>query len=270
MPPPRRRSISLAAKRALDLFVSIAMLILLSPVLALVSLLILLTMGRPILFTQVRPGKDGLPFRMVKFRTMKEAHDNEGNPLPDADRLTRLGQKLRSFSLDELPELFNVVLGDMSLVGPRPLLMQYLDRYTPEQSRRHAMRPGITGPVTVAGRNLLSWEEKFKLDVQYVDSWTLALDMKILAATIKAVFGRKGISQPGHATAEEFRGSESARAPFEYFISSRGSNPEASRNGSSRWSTPPPGASTKWISVAREGPSETSLLKRETWEAKSF
>jgi len=161
-------------------------------------------LGRPVLFRQVRPGLHGKPFMMYKFRTMTEERDAEGRLLPDEKRLTSFGAWLRSWSLDELPELFNVLKGDMSLVGPRPLLMEYLDRYTPEQFRRHEVKPGITGWAQINGRNAISWEEKFKLDVWYVDNWSLWLDMKIIALTFWKVIKREGINQPGHATMEEF------------------------------------------------------------------
>ena len=163
-------------------------------------------MGSPVLFKQQRPGLHGKPFMMSKFRTMTDARDGDGNLLPDADRLTRLGRFLRSTSLDELPELFNVLKGDMSLVGPRPLLMRYLDRYTPEQARRHEVRPGITGWAQINGRNALSWEDKFTLDVWYVDHCSLLLDMRIILQTIWKVLRREGISQEGEATMSEFMG----------------------------------------------------------------
>jgi sugar transferase EpsL len=178
----------------------------LAPVLALVALLVRLKLGAPLLFRQQRPGLHGKPFTLYKFRTMTDARDAQGRRLPDAERLTPFGRFLRSTSLDELPELFNVLKGEMSLVGPRPLLMRYLDRYTPEQARRHAVKPGITGWAQVNGRNALTWEEKFALDVWYVDHQSLWLDVKILAMTVWQVLKREGISQPGHATMEEFRG----------------------------------------------------------------
>jgi lipopolysaccharide/colanic/teichoic acid biosynthesis glycosyltransferase len=165
-------------------------------------------LGSPVLFRQVRPGLGGKPFVMYKFRTMTEERDEQGNLFPDEKRLTPFGAFLRAWSLDELPELFNVLKGDMSLVGPRPLLMQYLDRYTPEQFRRHEVKPGITGWAQVNGRNALSWEEKFKLDVWYVDNWTIWLDLKILWLTLVKVLRREGISAHGHATMPEFKGSE--------------------------------------------------------------
>jgi len=181
-------------------------LILLSPMMLLVVLLIRIRLGKPTLFRQQRPGRHGKPFTMYKFRTMTNARDALGNLLPDADRLTSLGRFLRRTSLDELPELFNVLKGHMSLVGPRPLLMQYLDRYTPEQMRRHEVKPGITGWAQVNGRNVLTWEQKFALDVWYVDHWPLCLDLKIIALTAWKVLTREGISQPGQATAQEFMG----------------------------------------------------------------
>ncbi len=167
-------------------------------------------MGAPVLFRQTRPGLRGKPFIMYKFRTMTDERDPQGNLLPDEQRLTRLGRFLRSTSLDELPELINVLKGDMSLVGPRPLLMKYLDRYTPEQFRRHEVKPGITGWAQVNGRNALTWEEKFKLDVWYVDNWNLWLDFKILLMTLVKVFRREGIGHGSQATMPEFRGQRDA------------------------------------------------------------
>ena len=194
-------------KRAFDLVVSLLALILLSPLLGLLALLVRLRLGAPVLFRQLRPGLHGRPFTLYKFRTMTDARDAQGALLPDAERLTPLGRFLRSTSLDELPELFNVLKGEMSLVGPRPLLMEYLPRYTPEQLRRHEVRPGITGWAQVNGRNALSWEEKFALDVWYVEHHSFWLDLKILVLTTGKIINREGISQPGHATMEEFRGS---------------------------------------------------------------
>ncbi len=194
-------------KRAFDLVVSLLALILLSPLLGLLALLVHLRLGAPVLFRQLRPGLHGQPFTLYKFRTMTDARDAQGALLPDAERLTPLGRFLRSTSLDELPELFNVLKGEMSLVGPRPLLMEYLPRYTPEQLRRHEVRPGITGWAQVNGRNVLSWEEKFALDVWYVEHHSFWLDLKILVLTTGKIINREGISQPGHATMEEFRGS---------------------------------------------------------------
>jgi sugar transferase EpsL len=169
-----------------------------------ISLLILFSMGKPIFFRQLRPGLNGKPFEIYKFRTMTDRRDKNGALLPDSERLTGIGGFLRSSSLDELPELINVLKGDMSIVGPRPLLMQYLDRYTPEQARRHEVKPGITGWAQVNGRNAITWEDKFKLDVWYVDNQSLWLDLKIIGMTVLKVLRREGISQPGQATAEEF------------------------------------------------------------------
>jgi len=196
-------------KRAFDLATTIPALIILSPLIGLISLLVRIRLGSPVLFRQQRPGLHGQPFTLYKFRTMTDARDAQGNLLPDAQRLMPLGRFLRSTSLDELPELFNVFKGDMSLVGPRPLLMRYLDRYTPEQMRRHEVKPGITGWAQVNGRNAVTWEQKFALDVWYVSNVSLWLDMKIIALTVWKVFKREGISQPGHATAQEFTGGKS-------------------------------------------------------------
>jgi lipopolysaccharide/colanic/teichoic acid biosynthesis glycosyltransferase len=197
----------LLLKRLLDVLAAFSALAVLSPVLFAVAFAIILTMGRPIFFRQLRPGLHGKPFNMLKFRTMTNETDDRGNLLPDAERLTRLGRFLRSTSLDELPELFNVLRGEMSLVGPRPLLMEYLDQYTPEQARRHEVRPGITGWAQINGRNAISWEEKFKLDVWYVDNWSLWLDIRILALTVWKVLRREQISAASHATMPKFEGS---------------------------------------------------------------
>jgi lipopolysaccharide/colanic/teichoic acid biosynthesis glycosyltransferase len=194
------------SKRIFDGCLTLPGLVLISPILGIVAILVRLNLGSPVLFRQVRPGFMGRPFVNYKFRSMKDALDTQGRPLPDTQRLTRLGQFLRSTSLDELPELFNVLSGEMSLVGPRPLLMQYLERYSTEQFRRQHVLPGITGWAQVNGRNALSWEEKFRQDVWYVDHWSLWLDVRILALTLWKVIKREGISQPGHATAEEFMG----------------------------------------------------------------
>lgn len=193
-------------KRALDCLLALAGLAILWPLLLLVALLIYLRMGPPVLFTQQRPGLHGRPFTLYKFRTMRDARAADGGLLPDADRLTPFGRFLRSTSLDELPELLNVLKGDMSLVGPRPLLIEYLERYTPHQARRHEVRPGITGWAQVNGRNALSWEDRFDLDVWYVEHCSLWLDLKILALTIWKVLKREGISQNGQATVEYFQG----------------------------------------------------------------
>ena len=183
------------------------------PVLALIALGVRLGKGRPVLFRQVRPGRHGRPFTLCKFRTMTDARDTKGDLLPDAERLTSFGRFLRSTSLDELPELWNVLKGDMSIVGPRPLLMQYLDQYTPEQARRHEVRPGITGWAQVNGRNTLTWEEKFAHDVWYVDHASLALDLRILLLTFKQVLVREGISASGEATIQEFMGTAGTGSP---------------------------------------------------------
>jgi sugar transferase EpsL len=197
-------------KRFLDLALAIPMLILLSPVLALAALLVRWKLGAPVIFRQRRPGLHGKPFTIYKFRTMTDDHDAQGELLPPAERLTPFGRFLRSTSLDELPELFNVLKGDMSLVGPRPLRMEYLDRYTPEQMRRHEVIPGITGWAQVNGRNAITWETKFALDVWYVDHWSFWLDLKILALTMWKILKREGISPPGQATMEGFMGSHHA------------------------------------------------------------
>lgn len=193
-------------KRILDLALILPALIVLSPVLVVAALLVRVQLGSPVLFKQIRPGLYGKPFAIFKFRTMTDECGKDGGLLPDAERLTRFGRFLRSTSLDELPELFNVLKGDMSLVGPRPLLMQYLERYTPEQARRHEVKPGITGWAQVNGRNAITWEEKFKLDVWYVDNRSLWLDIKIIFITIWKIFKREGINQQGQETMEEFRG----------------------------------------------------------------
>ncbi len=193
-------------KRLLDIIVSALGLILLSPVFLIVAVVVLATMGRPILFRQTRPGRGGKPFDMLKFRTMR-ADTGGGGVASDAQRLTRTGKFLRRTSLDELPELWNILKGDMSLVGPRPLLMQYLERYTPEQARRHDVRPGLTGWAQVNGRNALSWEEKFALDTWYVDNRSFRLDLKIIAMTAWQIVRPRGISAEGEATMSEFMGS---------------------------------------------------------------
>ncbi|MEZ9394582.1 sugar transferase [Vibrio splendidus] len=194
-------------KRFIDLFVSLLSFFILAPVIALVVWKIRKNLGSPVLFRQTRPGLNGKPFEMVKFRSMKDAVDQQGNPLPDDERMTPFGDKLRSSSLDELPGLWNVLKGDMSLVGPRPLLVQYLPLYNKEQARRHDVRPGITGWAQINGRNAISWEQKFELDVWYVDNRTLWLDIKILFLTVKKVFVKEGISADGHVTIEPFMGS---------------------------------------------------------------
>ena len=193
-------------KRAIDALVAAAGIVMLAPLGALLALAIRATLGSPVFFRQQRPGLRGLPFEIVKFRTMTDRRDPAGRPLPDAERLTPFGRLLRSTSLDELPELWNVLKGEMSLVGPRPLLTAYLERYTPEQARRHLVRPGITGLAQVTGRNAVSWERKFALDLEYVERCSLILDARILVLTIWQVVTRQGVNQPGQATAEEFMG----------------------------------------------------------------
>lgn len=195
------------SKRLFDLIAVGVGMIFALPVMGVVALLVRLKLGRPVLFRQQRPGLNGEIFTLCKFRTMRDAVDREGKALPDAERLTPFGRKLRSTSLDELPELFSVLSGEMSLVGPRPLLVRYLGRYSPEQMRRHEMRPGITGWAQVNGRNALSWEEKFALDVWYVDHWSFWLDLRILWRTVWNVVWREGISGGGEATMREFMGS---------------------------------------------------------------
>lgn len=196
-------------KRICDFVLALVALAILSPVLLIVAWQIGRKLGSPVLFCQIRPGLHGQPFRMIKFRTMRDAVDAHGKPLPDAERMTPFGNFLRSASLDELPELWNVIKGEMSLVGPRPLLMEYLPLYSPEQARRHEVRPGVTGWAQVNGRNALSWDEKFKLDVWYVDHQSLWLDLKILLLTVKKVFVREGISAAGEVTMPRFTGSTS-------------------------------------------------------------
>ena len=196
------------SKRIFDLFLTIPGLIFISPVILIVMILVRIQHGSPILFSQVRPGYQGKLFTLRKFRSMTDERDPVGNLLPDEERLTKLGRFLRASSLDELPELLNVLKGEMSLVGPRPLLVRYLTRYSPEQARRHDVLPGITGWAQIHGRNAITWEDKFNLDVWYVDHWSIILDLKILGTTIVKVVKREGISQPGHATAEEFLGPE--------------------------------------------------------------
>lgn len=193
----------LAVKRVLDRASAAAGLVVASPIIAAAAIAIRASMGSPVLFRQQRPGLHGKPFELLKLRTMKNAVDASGRPLPDAERLTRLGRFLRASSIDELPQLVNVLRGELSLVGPRPLLMSYLDRYTDEQARRHDVTPGITGWAQVNGRNMLSWPDKLALDVWYVDHWNLRLDVAILARTLFRVLGREGIASDGHATMPE-------------------------------------------------------------------
>ena len=202
----RQRGWQLWIKKAFDRSAALFALIVLSPLLVGTSVLVLFSMGRPILFRQKRPGRYGQPFEVFKFRSMSEGRTADGTLLPDADRLTRVGHFLRATSLDELPQLWNALRGDVSLVGPRPLLMQYLSRYSPEQARRHDVMPGITGWAQVNGRNALTWDEKFALDTWYVDHWSLGLDLRILILTAKSVMKRSGISNQDHATMPEFTG----------------------------------------------------------------
>ncbi|WP_448980755.1 sugar transferase [Neisseria sicca] len=195
-------------KRLFDIIASASGLIFLSPVFLILAYLIRKNLGAPVFFTQERPGKDGKPFKMIKFRSMRDAVDKDGNPLPDSERLTPFGKKLRATSLDELPELWNVLKGEMSLVGPRPLLMSYLPLYNEFQNRRHEMRPGVTGWAQVNGRNALSWDEKFAHDIWYIDHYSFWLDMKILFLTVKKVFIKEGISAEGEATMPYFTGND--------------------------------------------------------------
>lgn len=201
---PPRSTFAWFGKRLLDIVGSLCGLAVLWPLLLGVAIAVRLALGGPVFFVQERPGLHGRPFRLRKFRTMRSAFDSTGRPLPDAERLTRVGRFLRATSIDELPELWNVLIGDMSLVGPRPWLMEYLPHYTPEQARRHEVRPGITGWAQVNGRNAASWEERLRLDVWYVDHWSLWLDLRILIRTAWTVIRRDGISAAGHATMPRF------------------------------------------------------------------
>lgn len=196
-------------KHIFDLVLTVPALMVLSPALLILALLVRVKLGAPVLFCQPRPGLHGRPFVIYKFRTMTDVRDAQGNLLPDAERLTPLGRFLRGTSLDELPELFNVLKGEMSVVGPRPLLMQYLERYSPEQARRHEVKPGVTGWAQINGRNAITWEQKFELDVWYVDHVGLWLDLRIIFLTVWKILRREGISQPGQATAQEFTGTQS-------------------------------------------------------------
>jgi lipopolysaccharide/colanic/teichoic acid biosynthesis glycosyltransferase len=195
-------------KRIFDIFFALLVLVLLSPLILVLALLLWATQGWPVFFTQERPGLKGRLFKLVKFRTMRDQYGADGKPLPDSQRITRLGRFMRRTSLDELPEFINVLVGDMSVVGPRPLLVQYLARYSDEQARRHDVLPGVTGWAQVNGRNALTWEEKFRLDVWYVDHWSFGLDLRIILMTIGKLFKPEGISQPGHATMPEFMGNQ--------------------------------------------------------------
>jgi lipopolysaccharide/colanic/teichoic acid biosynthesis glycosyltransferase len=195
-------------KRLLDIVIASIALILLSPLYAFVAYKVKKNLGSPVLFRQVRPGLNGKPFEMIKFRTMKDAADAQGNPLPDSERLTPFGKMLRSSSLDEMPELWNVIKGDMSVVGPRPLLMEYLPLYNEEQAKRHNVRPGMTGHAQVNGRNSIGWEEKFKLDTWYVENQSTALDFKIMLKTVQKVIAKEDISAEGEATMTKFTGTK--------------------------------------------------------------
>lgn len=195
-------------KRVLDIVCSLILLIVLFPVLLFICVAVLILHGSPIIFKQTRSGLHGKPFTLYKFRTMKDLYGPGGSLLSDEDRLTSFGNRLRSTSLDELPELINVLQGDMSLVGPRPLLLEYMDLYTPEQARRHDIKPGITGWAQVNGRNNLTWEDKFRLDVWYVDNWSIGLDLKILVKTVGIVFRREGVNAEGHVTMPKFMGTK--------------------------------------------------------------
>ena len=197
-------------KRAFDVLVAAAALAVLALPMLAIALVVRVNLGKPVIFVQPRPGRHGVPFRLIKFRTMRNAYDASGELLPDEERLTRLGRFLRATSLDELPELWNVVRGEMSLVGPRPLLMEYLPLYTPEQARRHKVRPGLTGWAQVNGRNTITWEEKFALDVWYVDHQSFLLDLKIISRTLIKVLAAEGISPPDQEIMERFSGSPSS------------------------------------------------------------
>lgn len=199
------------SKRLLDIIIASVALILLSPLYAFVAYKVKKNLGSPVLFRQVRPGLHGKPFEMIKFRTMKDAVDEQGNPLPDSERLTPFGQMLRSTSLDEMPELWNVIKGDMSIVGPRPLLMEYLPLYSPEQAKRHDLRPGMTGHAQVNGRNAIGWEEKFKLDTWYVENQSIWLDFKIMFKTVHKVLAKDDISAEGEATMTKFTGTKNGQ-----------------------------------------------------------
>ncbi len=198
-------------KRLLDIVVSASALLLLSPLLLYLAYLIRKNLGSPVLFQQIRPAQGGKPFKMIKFRTMRDAVDKQGKPLPDSERLTPFGQKLRASSLDELPELWNVLKGEMSLVGPRPLLMEYLPLYNAQQMRRHEMKPGITGWAQINGRNATTWDERFAHDIWYIDHYSFWLDLKILCLTFKKVWQKDGISAAGEATMPKFTGNSDGK-----------------------------------------------------------
>ncbi len=213
MTPWTKKPVHRVLKRLMDLLAAVLIVLLCSPVLLVVAILIRWRLGSPVLFRQMRPGRDGKPFTIAKFRTMRDAVDAEGNPLPDDVRLTKLGKWLRRLSIDELPQMWNVLKGEMSLVGPRPLLMRYVERYNEHQTRRMDMPPGITGWAQIKGRNALSWDDKFDFDVYYIENFSIWLDIKILLLTVVKVFRREGVSQDGHATMEEFMGNSNSSAP---------------------------------------------------------
>jgi lipopolysaccharide/colanic/teichoic acid biosynthesis glycosyltransferase len=212
-PPVKQTGISLLLKRTIDVGVSAAGLAATAPILVVTAAVVRLTMGSPVTFRQERPGRNGTPFRVMKFRTMKQAVDAEGRALPDAERLTAVGRFLRAWSIDELPQLWNVLRGDMSLVGPRPLLMKYLPLYSTRQRMRHEVLPGITGWAQINGRNAVSWEEKLELDAWYVEHWSPLLDLTILWRTCRRVISPEGIAAKGHATMPEFRGTPPPTSP---------------------------------------------------------
>jgi sugar transferase EpsL len=212
---PKKMTMKLTSKRILDLLISVPSFMVIMPMLIFITILVRNRIGSPVIFKQTRPGLNGIPFTIYKFRTMTQQRDNEGRLLQDSERLTKFGRWLRKASLDELPEIFNVIRGEMSLVGPRPLLMQYLKRYTTEQSRRHDVKPGITGWAQINGRNAISWEDKFKLDVWYVDNRSITLDFKILAMTVKSVLYQKGITAKDCETMPEFIPNSEPVAPIQ-------------------------------------------------------
>jgi sugar transferase EpsL len=201
----KSRIYKLLFKRLFDLLLAFILILIFSPLMFMVTILILIFMGEPVFYRQTRPGLNALPFDLYKFRTMTTARGSDGDLLPDSERMTVLGKMIRRYSIDELPQLFNVLAGEMSLVGPRPLLMEYLPLYNSEQFRRHEVKPGITGWAQVNGRNIISWKQRFELDAWYVDHWSLSLDLKIIWMTMVKVFKREGINQPGQATMEKFR-----------------------------------------------------------------
>lgn len=203
------------SKRIFDLALALAGALFILPIIIVISVTIWIIQGRPVLFSQIRPGYKAHPFRLYKFRTMRDTRDRDGNLSPDETRITKLGHFLRSTSLDELPEIFNIIKGEMSWVGPRPLLMEYLPLYSSEQTRRHNVLPGITGWAQVNGRNVISWSDKFQFDVWYVDNWSFSLDLKILLLSMVKVVKREGISQPGHVTSEKFTGNQDQLKRFE-------------------------------------------------------